>query len=98
LVKIGITGNIKNRLKALNLSFPQTSSIGWKITRTARFTNRQGAGDSEAIFKVRAVEEFGALSLGKEYFVMDLTKAGTLFNAISPATGLDLRVPATPNH
>ena len=94
LLKIGISGNIKNRLKALNLSFPQTSSIGWKITRTAKFPNRAGAADAEAAFKSRALNEFGAVSLGKEYFVMELTKAEALFNALSPATGLDLRVSA----
>jgi len=96
LVKIGITGNIKNRLKALNLSFPQTSHIGWKITRTAKFPNRDSAGEAEAAFKVRAVEEFGAASLGKEYFVMDINKAGSLFNELSPARGLELRVSARP--
>lgn len=94
LVKIGISGNIKNRLKALNLSFPQTSSIGWKIIRTAKFPNRDRAAEAEAVFKNRAINEFGATSLAKEYFVMELNKAETLFNALSPATGLDLRVSA----
>lgn len=92
LIKIGITGDIKNRLKALNLSFPQTSTVGWKIRRTARFPNRQGAGDAEAAFKLQAIDRFGATSLGKEFFLMDLKKAETLFNDLSPATGLELRV------
>ena len=92
LVKIGISGNIKNRLKALNLSFPQTSTIGWKIIRTAKFPNRATAGDAETAFKSRAIEDFGATSLGKEFFVMDLNKAESLFNSLSPASGLDLRV------
>lgn len=92
LIKIGITGNIKNRLKALNLSFPQTSTVGWKIRRTARFPNRQGAGDAETAFKLQAIDQFGATSLGKEFFLMDLKKAETLFNDLSPVTGLELRV------
>lgn len=96
LVKIGISGNLKNRLKALNLSFPQTSSIGWKITRTAKFPNRDNAAAAEAAFKIRAINEFGATSLGKEYFVMEMKKAEALFNALSPASGLDLRVSAKP--
>lgn len=95
LVKIGISGNIKNRLKALNLSFPQTATIGWKITRTAQFPDRSSAADAEASFKCQAVEEFGASSLGKEFFVMDLSKAEALFNTLSPATGLDLRITTT---
>jgi hypothetical protein len=95
LVKIGISGNIKNRLKALNLSFPQTATIGWKITRTAQFPDRSSAADAEALFKCQAVEEFGASSLGKEFFVMDLSKAEALFNRLSPATGLDLRITTT---
>ncbi|MEP2165121.1 MAG: hypothetical protein ABJI59_05655 [Nisaea sp.] len=94
LLKIGISGDIKNRLKALNLSFPQTSSIGWTITRTAKFPNREIAAEAEAAFKTRAIDEFGALSLGKEYFVMEMKKAEALFNALSPATGLVLRVSA----
>lgn len=92
LIKIGISGNIKNRLKALNLSFPKTSTIGWKIVRTAGFPNRADAGNAENEFKSRAVEGFGATSLGREYFVMDLKKAESLFNSLSPATGLDVRV------
>jgi len=92
LVKIGISGNIKNRLKALNLSFPQTATIGWKITRTAQFSNRSSAAVAEDSFKVRAIEEFGASSLGNEFFVMDLNKAEALFNTLSPVTGLDLRI------
>ncbi|WP_225972838.1 GIY-YIG nuclease family protein [Paracoccus jeotgali] len=92
LVKIGISGDIKNRLKALNLSFPQSSTIGWKIIRTAKFPNRASAGDAETAFKSHAVEEFGATSLGKEFFVMDLNKAESLFNSLSPASGLDLRL------
>jgi hypothetical protein len=97
LIKIGITGNIKNRLKALNLSFPQTSTVGWKIGRTARFKDRQGAGDAEAAFKLRAIEQFGATSLGKEFFLMDLKKAEALFNGLSPATGLEIRVRSKPS-
>jgi ABC-type lipoprotein release transport system permease subunit len=50
------------------------------------------AADAEASFKVRATEEFGASSLGKEFFIMDLLKAEALFNKQSPSTGLDLRV------
>lgn len=92
LVKIGISGNIKNRLKALNISFPKTSTIGWKIIRTAKFPNRASVGDAEAAFKLRSVKDFGAISLGKEFFVMDLNKAETLFNSLSPASGLDLRL------
>jgi hypothetical protein len=92
LVKIGISGNIKNRLKALNLSFPSTATIGWTIARTAQFPNRSAAGDAEASFKALATKEYGASSLGKEFFVMDLSKAEALFNKLSPATGLDLRL------
>lgn len=92
LVKIGISGNIRNRLKALNLSFPQTAIIGWKITRTAQFPDRSSAADAEDTFKAQAIREFGASSLGNEFFIMDLNKAEALFNKLSPATGLDLRV------
>ena len=92
LVKIGITGNIKNRLKALNLSFPHTSTICWKITRTAKFPDRESAADAETAFKTRAISDFGATSMGKEFFVMELERAEALFNVLSPATGLDLRV------
>lgn len=92
LVKIGISGNIRNRLKALNLSFPQTATIGWKITRTAQFPDRSSAADAEDSFKSQAIREFGASSLGNEFFIMDLNKAEALFNRLSPATGLDLRV------
>lgn len=96
LVKIGISGNLRNRLKALNLSFPETSSIGWKITRTAKFPNRDSAAEAETAFKSRAINEFGATSLGNEYFVMEMNKAETLFNALSPASGIDLRISAKP--
>jgi hypothetical protein len=92
LIKIGISGNVKNRLKALNLSFPQTATIGWRITRTAQFLDRSSAADAEATFKAQAIEEFGASSLGKEFFIMDLSNAEALFNKLSPATGLDVRV------
>lgn len=92
LVKIGISGNIKNRLRALNLSFPQTATIGWRITRMAQFPDRFSAADAEASFKVQAIEEFGASSLGKEFFIMDLRKAEALFTKLSLPTGLDLRV------
>lgn len=92
LVKIGISGNIKNRIKALNLSFPQTSTISWKITRQAVFPDRKRAADAETAFKTLAIEEFEATSVGKEFFVMDLEKADTLFNKLSPATGLEIRV------
>lgn len=91
-MKIGISGNIKNRLKALNISFPKTSTIGWKIIRTAKFPNRASAGDAETAFKLCSVEEFGATSLGKEFFVMELNRAEALFNSLSPASGLDLRL------
>jgi hypothetical protein len=96
LVKIGITGNIKNRLKALNLSFPQTSTVRWEIRRTARFPDRQGAGDAEAAFKLHATGHFGATSLGKEFFLMELKKAEALFNNLSPATGLEVRARSSP--
>ena len=92
LVKIGISGDIKNRLKALNLSFPQTATIHWKIARTARFPDRSSAADAETTFKAEAVKDYGATSLGKEFFIMEISKAETLFNKLSPATGLDLRV------
>lgn len=95
LLKIGITGNMKNRLKALNLSFPQTSTIKWKIIRKADFPDRAAAAEAEAAFKVRSIDEFGATSLGKEFFVMDMNKADSLFTTLSPATGLDLRVSAS---
>lgn len=92
LVKIGISGNIKNRLRALNLSFPQTATIGWKITRTAPFPDRSSAAAAEDSFKAKAVKDFGASSLGKEFFIMDLRKAEELFNELSPVVGLDLRI------
>ena len=92
LVKIGISGNIKNRLKALNLSFPQASTIRWHITRTAKFPDRENAAHAETTFKTRAIAEFGAKSMGKEFFVMELKKAEALFNLLSPATGLDVRI------
>ena len=91
LVKIGISGNIKNRLKALNLSFPQTATVSWKIIRTAPFQNRANAAEAEAAFKVHAIERFGGVSLGKEFFILNLNKANALFNELSPATGLDFR-------
>lgn len=97
LVKIGISGNIKNRLKALNLSFPQTANISWNIRRTAEFPDRAAAGEAERKFKAEAIEQQSALSLGKEFFLMEMNKAETLFSTLSPATGLDLRiVPETP--
>lgn len=92
LFKIGISSNIENRLKALNLSFPQTSKINWRITRTAMFSDRSSAAIAEAAFKTQSVEEFQATSLGREFFIMDVKKAEALFNKLSPATGLDLRV------
>ncbi|CUH45456.1 hypothetical protein [Ruegeria atlantica] len=92
LFKIGISGNLKNRLRALNLSFPATSSIGWKILRTAEFPNRSSAAEAETSFKVQAIEKYGGLSLGREFFVMENEKSESLFNSLSPAPGLDLRV------
>lgn len=96
LVKIGISGNIDNRLKALNLSFPETSRIRWKMERKAEFPDRESAADAETAFKTRAIGEFGAKSLGKEFFVMELKKAEDLFNRLSPVPGLDLRVSSRP--
>jgi hypothetical protein len=92
LVKIGISGDLKNRLKALNISFPETSKIGWKIIRKARFGDRSGAATAETAFKTAAIEGLGAKSLGKEFFIMEMEKAELLFNKLSPVSGLDLRV------
>lgn len=92
LFKIGISGNIRNRLKALNLSFPQTATIGWSITRTAQFPDRSSAAAAEISFKIMVIEEIGAFSLGNEFFIVDLRKAEALFNRLSPATGLDFRI------
>jgi len=92
LIKIGITGNIKNRIKALNLSFPQTSTIGWKMMRTAKFPNRSPAADAEKLFKLQATNDYGAMSLGKEFFIMDMKRAESLFNKLSPVPGLHLTV------
>ncbi|NOC84533.1 GIY-YIG nuclease family protein [Ruegeria sp. HKCCD6428] len=91
LYKIGISGNLSNRLRALNLSFPETASLGWKIQFKANFPNRSSAADAETIFKKKAIEECGGISLGREFFIIDETKAESLFLGLSPATGLDLR-------
>jgi hypothetical protein len=92
LVKIGISGDLKNRLKALNLSFPETTEISWKIIRKAQFPDRASAANAETAFKTRSVENYGAISLGREFFVMNLENANLLFNELSPVTGLDLRM------
>jgi hypothetical protein len=92
VIKIGISGDLTNRLKALNLSFPPTATVGWKITRIARFPDRSSAAMAEIAFKTQAINQHGAISLGKEFFIMEMDKAETLFNKLSPVTGLDLRV------
>jgi|GEM_PF-1225360 len=92
LVKIGISGDLKNRLKALNLSFPETTSINWGLIRTAEFPNRDSAGEKETLFKKLAIEKFGARSLGREFFIMDMDKAEKLFTELSPVSGLLLKV------
>lgn len=92
LYKIGISGNLKNRLKALNLSFPVTASIGWKILRTAEFPDRSSAAKAETSFKLQAIERYGGLSLGREYFVMEKEKSESLFNSLSAASGLEIRI------
>ena len=91
VIEIGISGILTNRLKALNLSFPKTAGIGWTIMRKASFPDRAGAAKVEADFKTYAMAQ-GATSLGREFFVMDLGKADALFTALSPASGLTLRV------
>lgn len=91
LVKIGITGSIGKRLKALNLSFPGTSTIAWSIIRKAEFPDRNMAAEHENWFKNLAISDYDAVSLGREYFVMNEESAGRLFNKLSMATGLSLR-------
>lgn len=91
LVKIGISGDLKNRLKALNLSFPENSKIKWLVIRKASFAGRDEAGSAETRFKEQAMTRAGAISLGREFFIMDMKKAEELFNALSPAKGLEIR-------
>ncbi len=90
VVKIGITGDIKIRLKALNLSFAPSALVEWKILRTANFADREQAAAAEQKFKDKALSGFGGVSLGKEFFVLKTTQAEMLFNQLSPATGLVL--------
>jgi len=92
VIKIGISGNLKNRLKALNLSFPETASISWGLIRTAEFPDRDSAGEKETLFKNLSIEKFGAKSLGREFFIMDLDRAENLFTELSPVPGLLLKV------
>lgn len=92
LVKIGISGNLKSRLKALNLSFPETTSIKWNLIRTAEFPDRDSAGEKETLFKKLAIEKYGAESLGREFFIMDEEKLGSLFTELSPVSGLLIKV------
>ena len=92
LVKIGISGNLKNRIKALNMSFPETTEIKWEIIRTAEFPNRAFAAENETRFKKLAVERYGGKSLGREYFVINEDKVEQLFIKLSPVPGLKLTI------
>lgn len=92
LFKIGVSGDIRMRLKALNLSFPVTAEIGWTMLRQAQFPDRETAVSAEARFKELAVSKHGGASLGREFFLMRTDRAERLFNDLSPATGLDIRV------
>jgi hypothetical protein len=90
LLKIGITGNLVNRVGALNLSFPQTSAIRWGMRQQAKFANREQAAVAKQAFKDKAIQSHKAQSLGREFFLMDLNRAENLFNSLSIATGLNL--------
>lgn len=91
LFKIGISGDLKKRLVALNLSFPEKSLLGWKIIRTAKFLDRESAGNAETSFKTLAMAIPNTRSLGREFFLMNNQQADELFNRLSPAIGLEIR-------
>ena len=92
LFKIGISGNLKQRRSALNLSFPQNSKISWEIERENEFPCRKDAGDAEQSFKDLAILKYEAKSLGREFFIIQNDKAEALFNSLSTAKELHLSV------
>lgn len=91
VVKIGITGDIAKRFKALNLSFPETASIGWTLARTANFPDRAAAASAEQSFKDTLIAQNIGTSLGREFFVTDQDKTDSLFSRLSQPTGLSIR-------
>lgn len=91
LVKIGITGDLKQRLRELNDSFPATSHIKWAMKRQAKFPIRKIAVSAETKFKEEAIKFAGASSLGREFFVMKKRDAEELFNRLSSVPGVQIR-------
>ncbi|MFG1256297.1 GIY-YIG nuclease family protein [Xanthobacter flavus] len=92
LFKIGISNNTALRLRTINISFPESSRIKWKLRRVANFKNREPAANAENAFKDLAISEYEAVSLGREFFIMNAIKADMLFNRLSPASGLSIGV------
>lgn len=92
LYKIGVSSNTKVRLKTINISFPECSKIKWEFRREVKFYNREFAANAENAFKDLARSEYGAISIGREFFIMETAKADMLFNRLSPATGLSIGV------
>lgn len=92
LFKIGISNNTDVRIKTINLSFPEGSKIKWELKRTAKFSSREPAAKAESDFKSLSISDYGATSLGREFFIMDKTKVDQLFNKLSPPTGLVIGV------
>ena len=85
LIKIGVSNDIKRRVKELNCGFPPSAKGCWKIEITSQlYDNRAAAEAAEQAFKDRGQKEL--TSLGGEFFRGDWTKAQSIFASVPGAS------------
>ncbi len=92
LVKIGISGDLKNRLKALNISFPRLQRLAEKQSEKLDLVIVQAPQLQKLPLKLQQLKDLVRSRWEKEFFIMEMEKAELLFNKLSPVSGLDLRV------
>ncbi len=81
LLKIGVSNDKVRRLSELNAGFPPASVGKWTMSLISEaFDGRQAAESAEQAFKDRAEKQL--TSVGREFFLGDLTTAETIFAAI----------------
>jgi hypothetical protein len=89
VLKIGITGDLNQRLRALNLSFPDASKVRWEFIKVIGFENRNQAAKAEVEFKAHAAARCNGESLGKEFFLLDLASAVRLLTTLASGAESD---------
>jgi len=85
LIKIGVSNDVKRRVKELNCGFPPAAKGRWKIELTSQlYDNKAAAEAAEKAFKDRGQKEL--TSLGGEFFSGDWMKAQSIFASVPGAS------------